>query len=237
MFDPQQIAVGVIWFVVFLFSATAHEAAHAWMALRGGDKTAYHFGQVTLSPVPHMQREPFGMLIFPWITFFMNGWMMGWASAPYDPYWAMRYPRRAAWMSLAGPVANFILAAIAAILIRIGLGAGFFRPGMTMRFTDVIQAADGTPAAMDAIATLLGIMFALNILLGVFNLLPLPPLDGFTAIGLVLPESMAAKLREWQMTMGAYQIFGMLIAWQVAGYVIGPAYYLGLTLLFFGYQP
>jgi Zn-dependent protease len=235
MFDPQLIAVGVIWFVVFLLSATAHEAAHAWMALRGGDKTAYHFGQVTLSPLPHMQREPFGMLVFPWLTFFMNGWMMGWASAPYDPYWAMRYPRRAAWMSLAGPVANFILAAIAAVLIRVGLLAGLFRPGTTMRFTDIIQAADSAPAATEAIATLLSIMFALNILLGVFNLIPLPPLDGFTAIGLVLPESMAAKLREWQMTMGAYQIFGMLIAWQVSGYVIGPAYYVGLKLLFLGY--
>jgi Zn-dependent protease len=78
-------------------------------------------------------------------------------------------------------------------------------------------------------------MFALNILLGVFNLIPLPPLDGFTAIGLVLPESMAAKLREWQMTMGAYQIFGMLIAWQVSAYVIGPAYYVALLLLFLGY--
>jgi len=235
MFDPQLIAVGVIWFVVFLLSATAHEAAHAWMALRGGDKTAYHFGQVTLSPLPHMQREPFGMLVFPWLTFFMNGWMMGWASAPYDPYWAMRYPRRAAWMSLAGPVANFILAAIAAVLIRVGLLAGLFRPGTTMRFTDIIQAADGAPAATEAIATLLSIMFALNILLGVFNLIPLPPLDGFTAIGLLLPESMAAKLREWQMTMGAYQIFGMLIAWQVSAYVIGPAYYVALLLLFLGY--
>lgn len=235
MFDPQLIAVGVIWFVVFLLSATAHEAAHAWMALRGGDKTAYHFGQVTLSPLPHMQREPFGMLVFPWLTFFMNGWMMGWASAPYDPYWAMRYPRRAAWMSLAGPVANFILAALAAVLIRLGLLAGLFRPGSTARFTDIILPADGAPAATEAIATLLSIMFALNILLGVFNLIPLPPLDGFTAIGLLLPESMAAKLREWQMTMGAYQIFGMLIAWQVSGYVIGPAYYVSLILLFLGY--
>lgn len=235
MLDPSQIAVGFIWFVVFLLSATAHEAAHAWAALRGGDSTAYHFGQVTLSPLPHIQREPFGMLVFPWLTFFMNGWMMGWASAPYDPFWAVRYPRRAAWMSLAGPVANFILATIAAILIRVGLLIGLFRPGSTMRFTDVIQAADGAAAPIEAIATLLSIMFALNILLGVFNLIPLPPLDGFTAIGLVLPEAMAGKLREWQVTMGGYQIIGMLIAWQVAGYVIGPAYYVGLTILFLGY--
>ena len=235
MLDPSQIAVGVIWFVVFLLSATAHEAAHAWAALRGGDSTAYHFGQVTLSPLPHIQREPFGMLVFPWLTFFMNGWMMGWASAPYDPYWAVRYPRRAAWMSLAGPVANFILAIIAAVLIRVGLLIGLFRPGSTMRFTDVVQAADGAAAPIEAIATLLSIMFALNTLLGVFNLIPLPPLDGFTAIGLILPESMAGKLREWQITMGGYQIIGMLIAWQVAGYVIGPAYYVGLTILFLGY--
>jgi Zn-dependent protease len=102
----------------------------------------------------------------------MNGWMMGWASAPYDPLWARRYPKRAAWMSLAGPMANFAIAIVAGLSIRIGRGMGFFQP------SEGLLATSG-----DAVLTLLGIAFFLNILLGTFNLLPLPPLDGFTAIG------------------------------------------------------
>lgn len=234
MFDPSHIALGVLWFLVFLLSTTVHEAAHAWTAMRGGDRTAYHFGQVTLSPFPHMQREPFGMLVFPWLTFLMSGWMMGWASAPYDPYWAMRHPHRAAGMSLAGPLANFVLAGIAAILIRAGIAAELFQPGMSIGFTNIVLAHSAAPAVAEAFATLLSIMFSLNILLGTFNLIPLPPLDGFTAIGLILPERMAAKLNEWKMTMGGYQMIGMLVAWQVAGMVIRPVYYVGLQLLFFG---
>ncbi len=181
-----------MWFVVFLLSTVCHEAAHAWAALRGGDSTAYHGGQVSLDPIPHIQREPFGMLIMPWLSFFLNGWMMGWASAPYDPLWARRYPKRAAWMSLAGPMANFAIAILA--------GSG------------------------NAVITMLGIAFFLNILLGTFNLLPLPPLDGFTAIGIFLPESMAARLEEFRQTAGGFQFVGLLIAWQVGGYFFDPVY-------------
>src|SRR6185295_4026294 len=121
------LAFGLIWFVAFLFSSTCHEAAHAWAAKRGGDETAYSAGQVSLNPVPHMMREPFGMLVMPWLSYIMGGWMMGWASAPYDPYWARRHPRRSAWMALAGPAANFALALSAAVLIHIGILLNVFR--------------------------------------------------------------------------------------------------------------
>src|SRR6187402_2305383 len=105
MFDSQMIVDGLMWYFAFLFSTVCHEAGHAWVALRGGDKTAYHGGQVSLDPLPHIQREPFGMILMPWLSFIINGgqFMMGWASAPYDPYWAQQYPKRAAWMSIAGP--------------------------------------------------------------------------------------------------------------------------------------
>src|SRR6266540_7395228 len=101
---------GMMWYVVFLLSITVHEAAHAFTAMKLGDNTAYHGGQVSLDPVPHMRREPVGMVVVPIISFLMSGgWMMGWASTPYDPLWAERYPRRSAWMSLAGPVSNLML--------------------------------------------------------------------------------------------------------------------------------
>ena len=88
----------VVWLIVFVVSITAHEAAHAWAAWLGGDPTAYRGGQVTLNPIPHMRREPFGTILFPLLSFLWltPGWMMGWASAPYDPFWEDRHPRRAA---------------------------------------------------------------------------------------------------------------------------------------------
>lgn len=109
-----------IWFVAFLLSLTCHEAAHALAARLGGDRTADD--QVTLNPLPHMQREPVGMVLFPLLTYALNGWMMGWASAPYDPHWAQRHPRRAALMALAGPLANFTLAGLAIAVMRFDIG-------------------------------------------------------------------------------------------------------------------
>ena len=129
--NTEFLIAGVVWYVVFLLSTTCHEAAHAWAAQLGGDLTAFHGGQVSLDPIPHIRREPFGMVIFPLLTYATGGWMMGWASAPFDPHWSERYPRRAAWMSLAGPGANFTLAILAGILIHIGIWTGFFRsPGI-----------------------------------------------------------------------------------------------------------
>jgi Zn-dependent protease len=105
----DSLAEGLTAFVVFLFSTTLHEAAHAWAALRGGDPTAYRGGQVSLDPRPHIRREPLGLVVLPIITALVSGWPMGFASAPYDPQWAQRHPTRAALMSLAGPAANLAL--------------------------------------------------------------------------------------------------------------------------------
>src|SRR5437763_13725039 len=88
--NTEFLLAGVMWYVVFLLSTTCHEAAHAWAASLGGDLTAFHGGQVSLDPLPHIRREPFGMVVFPILTYIASQWMMGWASAPYDPYWAQR---------------------------------------------------------------------------------------------------------------------------------------------------
>ena len=110
----------IVYYVVFVFSVTVHEAAHAAAALLGGDATAYEGGQVSLDPIPHMRREPFGMVLLPLASVFMSGWPWGYASAPFDPAWAERHPRRAAWMALAGPGANLaIVLAITALTAAI----------------------------------------------------------------------------------------------------------------------
>src|SRR5262249_32175412 len=124
--DSAKLVQGLLYYIVFLFSTTLHEAAHAWAAKRGGDLTAYHGGQVSLDPTPHIRREPFGMLFLPLLSTLPSGWPFGFASAPYDPEWAMRYPRRAAWMAVAGPAANLALVIAAILAIRVGVVAGVF---------------------------------------------------------------------------------------------------------------
>jgi Zn-dependent protease len=116
--------LGLCWYIVFLFSTTAHEAAHAWVALKLGDDTAYQGGQVSLDPTPHVRREPWGMVVVPIASFLLGGWMIGWASAPYDPEWAQRYPKRSALMACAGPLANLCLVITAALALRLGVEAG-----------------------------------------------------------------------------------------------------------------
>ena len=113
--NPEFVALGFLWYVVFLFSLTCHEAAHALAAKWGGDFTAAEGGQVTLNPLPHIQREIFGTTIVPILSYIVGGWMIGWGSAPYDPHWRNRHPHRAAWMALAGPSANVILMLAAAL--------------------------------------------------------------------------------------------------------------------------
>jgi Zn-dependent protease len=225
------LLLALAWFVVFLFSTTLHEAAHAFIALRLGDPTAYHGGQVTLNPVPHIRREPFGMVLVPLLSFFMGGWMFGWASAPYDPRWALRHPRRAAWMALGGPAANLLLVVVAGLLIRVGMLAGYFHAPDVVRFSQVTAPADLPGAA--GLATLLSVLFTLNLVLLVFNLLPLPPLDGSGVIQLLMSGELARR----------YQIFvrqpmlalvGILLAWRLFGPVFRPIHGLALGLLYPG---
>jgi Zn-dependent protease len=228
--NADDFALGVLWYVVFLLSTTCHEAAHAYVSLRGGDPTAAHGGQVSLNPLPHIRRELFGMVIFPWLSYYAGGWMMGWASAPYDPRWAYQHPKKSAAMALAGPGANLALAVLAGILIRIGIAVGVFRFPEFIRFSHIVQpASEGFP---EAAATILSIMFSLNILLGAFNLLPVPPLDGWSAIGLVLPTQVARKQIELSARFGMFAILGLLVAWQFFGRLFLPVLQFALLLLY-----
>src|SRR5256885_10472536 len=125
--QPELIALGFIWYVAFLFSTTCHEAAHALAAKIGGDDTAFAGGQVSLNPVPHIQREPWGMVVIPILSLIINGSLIGWASAPYDRMWERRHPRRAAGMALAGPATNYTMKLGAAGPLRLGWAQGGFR--------------------------------------------------------------------------------------------------------------
>src|SRR5579862_2377679 len=126
--NPNEIALGAVWYVAFLLSTTCHEAAHALAGKWGGDPTAFEAGQVTLNPIPHIRRSPFGMVVMPILSYAIGGWMIGWANGPFDPMWERRHPHRAAWMALAGPAANFTLMLLAGLAIRIGIGLGQFAP-------------------------------------------------------------------------------------------------------------
>jgi Zn-dependent protease len=221
------VATGLLWFFVFLFSTTVHEAMHALVAWKGGDPTAYHGGQVSLSPIPHIKREPIGMLAVPLLTSLTQGWAMGWASAPYDPVWAERHPQRAALMAAAGPAGNFAIAFLAFVFIKIALLAGWFDAPASVNFSHIVGAADGEPSAM---ATFLSILLMFNVIAGTFNLLPLPPLDGSAVITVFLPDSLAKQFRELERN-GAFSIIGLLIAWRVFPLMMDPLFALVLKLV------
>jgi Zn-dependent protease len=209
--DPQFFSLGVIWYIVFLFSTTCHEGAHALVAKLGGDPTAFHGGQVSLNPLPHIQRSPVGLVAVPLLTYFLSPhWMIGWASAPYDPAWQERYPRRAAWMALAGPTANFTLMILAGVAIRVGMLNGIFRPPESAGFTHITEAT--VPGVTGFAASFLSILFVLNLLLGTFNLLPVPPLDGHNGVTLLMSETTARRFLEWTRAQGL-GMAGLVLAW------------------------
>jgi Zn-dependent protease len=206
----------VFWLPAFLFSTTVHEAAHAWAALRLGDPTAFLSGQVSLSPWPHVRRSPIGMLVVPLITSLTQGWTMGWASAPYDPAWADRHPKRAALMALAGPMGNLVIALAAFGLLRAGLAMGVFEAPGTLSIQHLVSNA--LPAdrmlAGDFVAEGLSVLLGLNVLLLAFNLMPFPPLDGASVLALALPTSTARSLRRAITTPGL-SVLGIVAAWQL----------------------
>jgi Zn-dependent protease len=225
----DELGVGVVWYAVLLFSLTFHEAAHAWAAHRGGDDTAYLGGQVSLDPRPHIRREPFGMLIFPILSFAFSQSMLGWASTPFDPRWAEAHPRRAAAMSAAGPAANAVLVLIAALAIRAGMAAGVFHAPETIDFTHLVGTdSDGWLAS---VALLLSVLFTLNLLLLVFNLIPFPPLDGASAVGVFFSEAGARRVQA-RLCNPRFALVGLVLAWIAMRRIFGPIHRVAVGLLY-----
>ena len=228
---PEFLALGGIWYLAFLFSTVCHEAAHAFAAKLGGDTTASERGQASLNPLPHIQREPLGTVVVPIVSYILNGWMMGWASAPYNPDWQRRHPRRAAWMALAGPGANFTVMLLAAACLRGGIALGYFRMPEYSRLTMIVEAVN--PQAYGFAASLLSVFFSLNLLLGTFNLLPVPPLDGSSGVAVFLPEETAVRWFDFLHSSGL-GLAGLMIAWVVYGKIFHFLFGLAVNSLFIG---
>jgi Zn-dependent protease len=226
--DP---VLGITWYIVLLVALTCHEAAHSFVAWKLGDPTAYRQGQVTLDPVAHIRREPFGTVIMPILSYILAGWMIGWASAPYDPYWARNNRRSAALMALAGPVANLILVVLAGLTIRAGMLLGIFHAPESVTFEQVTAAT--SPGFANSASVAISIVFSLNLILFVFNLIPLPPLDGSEIVSLFLSGSAADRYAQLLHQPG-FRIIGLVVAWRLMGMVLGPAHLLALNILYPG---
>ena len=204
-FDAQNLALGLTNYLVLLFSLSFHESAHAWMALKLGDDTAASLGRITLNPLPHI--DPFGTVLMPLLQIFGGFPVIGWAKpTPYDP---SRFRReitlRQGHISVAGagPISNLLLALVFAVVFA------------------VILRVDVPPGLRDGLYSFMSIGIALNVALAVFNILPIPPLDGSHILSWSLPRPMGEKFDH------VAENYGMIILWilflsGLLGWLIGP---------------
>jgi Zn-dependent protease len=164
-----------IQLVVLLFSLTFHEAAHAWTASRLGDPTARRLGRVSLNPLVHI--DPIGTLLFPLIAAISNVPLIGWAKPVPVDIRNLGHPRRDyVLVAAAGPVSNLLLAVVAAAALRL---------------VPVTPVTLGEPNVSAPIASLLMQLCTINVLLAVFNMIPIPPLDGGNVLAGLLPRALA----------------------------------------------
>jgi Zn-dependent protease len=160
--------------------------------------------------------------------------MIGWASATYDPYWQARYPRSAAWMSLAGPGANFVLMIIGAIGIRLGMLSGIFQQPGQIDYTSITVAnPEAATPFLTFAAMFMSVLFFLNLLLGTFNLLPVPPLDGATGIAVLMSERTALRFLEFTRDP-TFSMAGFVAAWFLFGRLFDPIFTFALNVLYPG---
>ena len=161
--------------MVLIASLSVHEAAHAWAANRLGDPTARHLGRLSLNPAVHV--DPIGTLLFPLISFVTSLPLIGWAKpVPVDPRYLKHPKRDFALIAAAGPASNVIMAIIGAVLLAVMPETP---PG------DITGNAISEP-----LEALLRGFVIINVLLALFNMLPIPPLDGGNVLIGVLPDSL-----------------------------------------------
>jgi len=229
--NAEDLAYAFGWVVVFILSATVHEAAHAWAAKKGGDLTAYAGGQVSLDPLHHIRREPWGMVVLPVVSAFLIGWPFGYASAPYNAAWAHLYPRKAAWMAVAGPAANLLLVVNCGIIIKLGIVAGVFTEPELVSFRHVV--ASSSEGIWFGLSIFLSMMFTLNLILFILNLLPFPPLDGSGVVSLFLKEGPARAYRA-AVSSPMMSMVGILMAWWIFTPVFSAAFPIVMGVLYWG---
>lgn len=154
--------------IVLIFSIVIHEVSHGAMAYWLGDPTAKYAGRLTLNPIPHI--DPIGSIMLPLLMYFSNaGFILGWAKpVPYNPYNLRDQKYGPALVGVAGPASNLLLAIGFGILIRIFSAYNFGSIELLNFFAIIVQ---------------------INILLAIFNLVPIPPLDGSKILFYLLPDS------------------------------------------------
>jgi Zn-dependent protease len=189
MGDIDSNAVGqfILFMVALIFSLSVHESAHAWMSNRFGDDLARLQGRITLNPAAHV--DPVGTLLFPAIAFFTGAPLIGWAKpTPVNP---LRWRNKRVanfWVSAAGIISNAIIATIAGILMRVLFEASLV--GLQLHpFYGLVAFARSDSLIAEGATKLLSTFFTLNVALAIFNLLPIPPLDGSKILSSILPPS------------------------------------------------
>ena len=181
--DGSVIGQFLLFMVALIFSLSVHESAHAWMSNRFGDDLARLQGRISLNPAAHV--DPIGTLLFPAIAYFTGAPLIGWAKpTPVNP---LRWRNKRVanfWVSAAGIISNFIIAIIVGIIIRV-LGA----VGVIIVSSDGIGLNRPDSLIAEGGLKLLITFFTLNVALGIFNLIPIPPLDGSKILQSILPSS------------------------------------------------
>jgi len=172
-----------------ILAITLHEAAHGWMAQKLGDDTAARLGRVTFNPLRHI--DPFGTVILPAVMYFTTGFVFGWAKPVPVDFTRLHHPRRdMVWVALAGPGTNFLLALASAWgLARFGDAQGMFGAWLAATLTVSVLA---------------------NVILMIFNMIPLPPLDGGRVAVGVLPDALAfplARLERYGILILVFALF------------------------------
>lgn len=197
--------------IVFLFAISVHESAHAWMANRCGDPTASMLGRITLNPIKHI--DPFGTIIFPLIGLVTGAGLFGWAKpTPVTPQNFRNEVRDDILTTVAGPASNLLMAAVAVALLA-GIAFG------TADGREYVQnLAEGARTETDSlwmpVVWLLYSAVRMNILLFVFNLIPVPPLDGSHVLRHMLPESLRGPY-------DSFGMFGLLFLFLLGGPLVG----------------
>ena len=167
---------------VLIFSIVVHEVAHAWVALKEGDDTAYLLGRITLNPISHL--DPFGSFLVPLAMYFLSGGLIfGWAKpVPIDPRKFRDFRGGDIRVSLAGIVSNLILAVVFTLLIVVFI-----------KLQGILPAGESTLGFLIRTAQF-GIL--INLILAIFNLVPIPPLDGSHVLYHFLPRGWRARYQQ-----------------------------------------